>query len=313
MNLVTLLRALEAEDLTEVHHNLIIVSINQTYREYGDDFAALYESTRGIWAGITEQRARKAQYIAGVADDRIVYLMTAAAWLTAGSTNYFVRKRHDSDDRIEFVGRTASEDIQALYVGRRVPANERPSYYGPFNGKVYLVDGEWLPESPEDYEPSVGGPYVSIKRLVENSLAAKLAAIEVDNKPQMTYRDEVTVMLVVNAWELGLKPTLWQARQSIFTRRSLVSGTCRSRSMTPLVARTPKGLACWRGRCGYDGPREGSYRVPRPRQTRARRWSARSRTSSISCALSWTERKPRVRTWLVWPSCATCTSIQARP
>lgn len=62
----------------------------------------------------------------------------------------------------------------------------------------------------------MGAPYVSIKRLVDNSLAAMLAAVEVYNKPQMTYRDEVTVMLVVNAWELALKATLRQARQSIF-------------------------------------------------------------------------------------------------
>ncbi|MGY3555135.1 DUF3644 domain-containing protein [Williamsia sp. R60] len=62
----------------------------------------------------------------------------------------------------------------------------------------------------------MGAPYVSIKRLVDNSLAAMLAAVEVYNKPQMTYRDEVTVMLVVNAWELALKATLRQERQSIF-------------------------------------------------------------------------------------------------
>ena len=43
-----------------------------------------------------------------------------------------------------------------------------------------------------------------------------LAAVEVYNKPQMTYRDEVTVILVVNAWELALKATLRQERLSIF-------------------------------------------------------------------------------------------------
>jgi hypothetical protein len=43
-----------------------------------------------------------------------------------------------------------------------------------------------------------------------------LSAVEVYNKPQMTYRDEVTVMLVVNAWELALKATLRQKNRSIF-------------------------------------------------------------------------------------------------
>jgi hypothetical protein len=43
-----------------------------------------------------------------------------------------------------------------------------------------------------------------------------LSAVEVYNKPQMTYRDEITVMMVVNAWELALKATLRQSNRSIF-------------------------------------------------------------------------------------------------
>lgn len=62
----------------------------------------------------------------------------------------------------------------------------------------------------------MSAPYVSIKRLVDNSLSAMLAAVEVYNKPQMTYRDEVTVILVVNAWELALKAALRQKNRSIF-------------------------------------------------------------------------------------------------
>ncbi|MGB4809840.1 MAG: DUF3644 domain-containing protein [Candidatus Phosphoribacter baldrii] len=62
----------------------------------------------------------------------------------------------------------------------------------------------------------MGAPYVSIKRLADNSVSAMLSAVEVYNKPQMTYRDEVTVILVVNAWELALKATLRQENRSIF-------------------------------------------------------------------------------------------------
>jgi hypothetical protein len=61
-----------------------------------------------------------------------------------------------------------------------------------------------------------GAPYVSYKRLTDNSLSAVLAAIEAYNKPRMTYRDEITVMLVVNAWELALKATLRKQNKSIF-------------------------------------------------------------------------------------------------
>ncbi|MDV7171953.1 DUF3644 domain-containing protein [Gordonia amicalis] len=65
----------------------------------------------------------------------------------------------------------------------------------------------------------MSAPYVSIQRLIDNSLSAMLAAVEVYNKPQMTYRDEVSVMLVVNAWELALKAALRQNRKSIFYRK----------------------------------------------------------------------------------------------
>lgn len=43
-----------------------------------------------------------------------------------------------------------------------------------------------------------------------------LSAVEIYNKPQMVYRDEVTVMLIVNAWELALKAALRQRNRSIF-------------------------------------------------------------------------------------------------
>lgn len=43
-----------------------------------------------------------------------------------------------------------------------------------------------------------------------------LAAVEIYNKPQVTYRHEVTVILIVNAWELALKAALRQNNRSIF-------------------------------------------------------------------------------------------------
>jgi hypothetical protein len=47
-------------------------------------------------------------------------------------------------------------------------------------------------------------------------MSAMLAAIEVYNKPRMTYREEITVITIVNAWELALKATLRSDRQNIF-------------------------------------------------------------------------------------------------
>lgn len=48
----------------------------------------------------------------------------------------------------------------------------------------------------------------SYRGLRSNSEAAMLAAIEIYNKPQFSYRDECFTILLVNAWELLLKATL---------------------------------------------------------------------------------------------------------
>jgi Domain of unknown function (DUF3644) len=62
-------------------------------------------------------------------------------------------------------------------------------------------------------------PYVSARRLVDNSISGMLAAIELYNKPRVTYRDEITVILLVNAWELALKAVLRKHRVSIFDKK----------------------------------------------------------------------------------------------
>ena len=41
--------------------------------------------------------------------------------------------------------------------------------------------------------------------LVESSLSAAAAAIEIYNKPNFTYREEAFTILLINAWELLLK------------------------------------------------------------------------------------------------------------
>ena len=48
----------------------------------------------------------------------------------------------------------------------------------------------------------------SYKKLLGNSRAALVAAIEIYNKPMFEYRDECTVILLLNAWELLTKAIL---------------------------------------------------------------------------------------------------------
>lgn len=59
----------------------------------------------------------------------------------------------------------------------------------------------------------------SSRRLLGNSRSAMVGAIEIYNKPRFDYRDEVFVLLVVNAWELLLKAVISKTGHSIFYRK----------------------------------------------------------------------------------------------
>lgn len=59
----------------------------------------------------------------------------------------------------------------------------------------------------------------SYRKLLGNSKAAMLAAIEIYNKPQMTYRDECFTILLINAWELVAKAMLSKQRKSIYRKK----------------------------------------------------------------------------------------------
>ncbi|MDO5093992.1 MAG: DUF3644 domain-containing protein, partial [Propionibacteriaceae bacterium] len=65
----------------------------------------------------------------------------------------------------------------------------------------------------------MSAPYISHKRLAKHSMAAMVAAIEIYNKPQILYRDELTVILIVNSWELALKAALRKGKHSIHYRK----------------------------------------------------------------------------------------------
>src|SRR5262245_35650394 len=56
----------------------------------------------------------------------------------------------------------------------------------------------------------------SSRKLIGNSISAALAAIEIYNKPRFPYRDEVSVVLLVNAWELLLKAMVSKSKHSLY-------------------------------------------------------------------------------------------------
>lgn len=56
----------------------------------------------------------------------------------------------------------------------------------------------------------------SYRALLTHSIAALGAGVDVYNRPNMRYRDESFVILLVNAWELLLKAILSKAKQRVF-------------------------------------------------------------------------------------------------
>jgi len=59
----------------------------------------------------------------------------------------------------------------------------------------------------------------SSRRLLGNARSAMVGAIEIYNKPRFDYRDEVFVLLVINAWELFLKALISKAGLSIYYKK----------------------------------------------------------------------------------------------
>lgn len=78
------------------------------------------------------------------------------------------------------------------------------------------------------------------KQLVDKSVAAALAAIEVYNKPDFRYREESFVILLVNAWELLLKAKILKDSKNRLSSLYIHFGTNnrkikRSRTGNPLT------------------------------------------------------------------------------
>lgn len=59
-------------------------------------------------------------------------------------------------------------------------------------------------------------PYGSYKALLNNSISAILAAVEIYNKPRISYRNECFVVLLINSWELMFKAILSKNKISIY-------------------------------------------------------------------------------------------------
>jgi uncharacterized protein len=91
----------------------VLISVNWSALE-----RPIYEAVRHAWK-IDPRKAAKADYVLGVHRGLIVGAFDADSWLRATLENFPGMPAHE--DRWGFVGREAPEDIQKLYLHKRLP------------------------------------------------------------------------------------------------------------------------------------------------------------------------------------------------
>jgi uncharacterized protein len=107
-----------AADPAAFRHSAILISVNRSALSS----SSLYEATRFAWK-ISPSKAEAAEYILATVQGMIRGAFVAERWLEATPESF--PGRSAVPGRYGFVGRDAPEDIQKLYVGKRVPDEYR--------------------------------------------------------------------------------------------------------------------------------------------------------------------------------------------
>lgn len=98
-------------------HKALLINVNKTATE-----TSLYEATRYAW-GVNKSRAEQAEVILANKQGLIVGAFVADEWLPATTENF---PGHEPiEGRFGFIGKEAPDEVQKLYVGKRVPDKYR--------------------------------------------------------------------------------------------------------------------------------------------------------------------------------------------
>ena len=117
MHALEIIREYAAEPAV-FRHDAVLINVNRSAIAE----SSLYEATRYAWK-ISPAKARKADVILATVQGVIKGAFIAEEWLEATAANF--PGRQDVPGRYGFNGREAPEDIQRMYVGKRIPDEYR--------------------------------------------------------------------------------------------------------------------------------------------------------------------------------------------
>jgi hypothetical protein len=120
MHAMQVIRLYEAEEAIFTHR-VVLIKIDRSLKE--NPMIPIVDAVRYAWA-ISEKNARKAEYVLAVAKGMIVGAFIAVDWLPARPENFPGFPLTDPE-RFGFVAGEAPEEVKALYLQKRLPAQSR--------------------------------------------------------------------------------------------------------------------------------------------------------------------------------------------
>jgi hypothetical protein len=99
-------------------HKALLISVNRSSAE-----RSLYDATRYAWK-LSPAKAKQAEVILATVQGLIVGAFVADEWLEVTAENFPIPE-DSSGGRYGFIGQEAPEELQRMYVGKRVPDEYR--------------------------------------------------------------------------------------------------------------------------------------------------------------------------------------------
>lgn len=129
-----LIARLTLHSVNQFKDDCLLIRINHSYR-VGMSALELYESTRGVWKVGPDRNL--VRYALAIYQGVVQEVYCIKAWFEAGSTFYGTREDLEDDDRWEFVGAVADDEVRNRYLFHSVReflpdgAQNPIAYFGP--------------------------------------------------------------------------------------------------------------------------------------------------------------------------------------